>query len=268
VRKALAFTVAVAVSLVGATTFSRAAQQTPPAGTASLSIDDALKSFRADLQGTRADIVAKNITLTADQASKFWPMFNQYQQEQNVIMDEQLKGVQKYVDAYPNLDDATALSLLSAHLQNDSKMVALRRNTSPNSRRWCPRRRRPGWSRSIVACRSPARWRSPRGSPSFIEGRHERASGRSAGSRQDEEGGKNLVRRGQPRLKALGQWHRHGFRQPAQLRAVQIADEQNRVMGPGDRYDRQAVRRASNEARHHIYRLGRSGSPVVRRHEQ
>jgi Spy/CpxP family protein refolding chaperone len=126
VRKALAFTVAVAVSLVGATTFSRAAQQTPPAGTASLSIDDALKSFRADLQGTRADIVAKNITLTADQASKFWPMFNQYQQEQNVIMDEQLKGVQKYVDAYPNLDDATALSLLSAHLQNDSKMVALR----------------------------------------------------------------------------------------------------------------------------------------------
>jgi hypothetical protein len=34
--------------------------------------------------------------------------------------------VQKYVDAYPNLDDTTALSLLNAHLQNDSKMVALR----------------------------------------------------------------------------------------------------------------------------------------------
>jgi Spy/CpxP family protein refolding chaperone len=46
--------------------------------------------MRADMQETRADIMAKNLTLTAAQAAKFWPLFETYQQEQNVIMDEQL----------------------------------------------------------------------------------------------------------------------------------------------------------------------------------
>ena len=31
-------------------------------------------------------------------------------------MDEQLKGIQKYVDSYDTLDDATALGLMKAHL--------------------------------------------------------------------------------------------------------------------------------------------------------
>jgi hypothetical protein len=34
-----------------------------------------------------ADTLAKNLTLTAEQAAKFWPVFEQYQKEQNVIMD-------------------------------------------------------------------------------------------------------------------------------------------------------------------------------------
>jgi Spy/CpxP family protein refolding chaperone len=89
-------------------------------------VDETLKSLRMDLQGSRADIMAKNLTLTADQAAKFWPVFNAYQKEQNVIIDEQLKGIQKYVDNAENLDDAGALALMRAHLQRDAKMNALR----------------------------------------------------------------------------------------------------------------------------------------------
>ena len=53
-------------------------------------------------------------------------MFNTYQKEQNALIDEQLKGIQKYVDSYETLDDATALSLMKAHLDRDAKMNALR----------------------------------------------------------------------------------------------------------------------------------------------
>jgi Spy/CpxP family protein refolding chaperone len=70
--------------------------------------------------------MAKNLTLTADQAAKFWPVFNAYQKEQNAIMDDQLKGVQKYADSSETLDDAGALALMRAHFDRDAKMNALR----------------------------------------------------------------------------------------------------------------------------------------------
>jgi Spy/CpxP family protein refolding chaperone len=126
VRKSLAFIIG--VCLVTATAVMWAARQTPPAAGrgANPTVDDVMKAFRADLQSARADVVAKNVTLTAAQAAKFWPMFEQYQQEQNVIMDEQLKDIQKYVNTYETLDDAGALSLITARFDRDARMTALR----------------------------------------------------------------------------------------------------------------------------------------------
>jgi Spy/CpxP family protein refolding chaperone len=91
------------------------------------SLEEALKSYRADMQSTRADLMAKNLTLTADQAAKFWPVFQNYQKEQNTIMDAQLKSIHKYVEGYNTLDDAGALAMFNAHLDRDAKMTALRK---------------------------------------------------------------------------------------------------------------------------------------------
>jgi Spy/CpxP family protein refolding chaperone len=90
------------------------------------SVDEVLKAMRLDLQSSRADILAKNMTLTADQAAKFWPVFSAYQKEQNVIIDDQLKDIQKYVSSYDSLDDAGALALMRAHFKRDERMNALR----------------------------------------------------------------------------------------------------------------------------------------------
>jgi len=103
-----------------------AARQSQPAAPAAPTVEEALAALRADLQGKRADIIAKNVTLTAEQAAKFWPVYQNYQKEQGVIMDEQLRGIQSYVDNYQTLDDSTALGLITAHLDRDVKMAALR----------------------------------------------------------------------------------------------------------------------------------------------
>jgi Spy/CpxP family protein refolding chaperone len=108
-----------------------AAQQTvaKPASQAlpsQASIDEVLKAMRADMQTSRADLMAKNLTLTTAQAARFWPMFETYQKEQNVIMDDQFKGIQKFVETYNTLDDAGAMSLLNAHFDQDTRMIALR----------------------------------------------------------------------------------------------------------------------------------------------
>ena len=115
-----------AVCLVGAVGVSGiAAQQAQPASPKA-AMDDMLAAVRSDLMATRADTMAKNLTMTADQASKFWPVYDAYQKEQTVINEDHLKGVQRYVEAFDTLDDAGALSLIKAHLDRDERMNALR----------------------------------------------------------------------------------------------------------------------------------------------
>ncbi len=124
-RHLLAVTAAVCVS--GVMTIAWAAAQQPSSTLiSSTTIDEVLEAVRADLQGERADIIAKNITLDSDQAAKFWPVYNAYQKEQNAIMDDQLKGIQRYIETFDKLDDAAALGLINAHFDRDARMNALR----------------------------------------------------------------------------------------------------------------------------------------------
>ena len=89
-------------------------------------VDDVIQAMRLDLQGSRADIMAKNMTLTAEQAAKFWPVFDAYQKEQNGIIEGQLRDIKKYVESYDTLSDAGALALMQAHFTRDAKMNTLR----------------------------------------------------------------------------------------------------------------------------------------------
>jgi Spy/CpxP family protein refolding chaperone len=128
----------VCLSAVSATSYG--AQQAKPASAPAVSVDDALKAYRADLQTNRADVIAKNLTLTAEQAAKFWPVFERYQKEQNVIMDEQLKGIQRYAESFEKLDDAAALDFINAHLERDVRMADLRRRWLGEFRKVLPAR--------------------------------------------------------------------------------------------------------------------------------
>lgn len=115
------------VCLLGVAAVSRiAAQQTQTVGTNPAAMDTVLAALRADMQANRADVMAKNLTMNAAEAAKFWPVFEAYQKEQSAIMDEQLKGVQRYVEAWETLDDAGALALIKSHLDRDERMNAIR----------------------------------------------------------------------------------------------------------------------------------------------
>jgi Spy/CpxP family protein refolding chaperone len=113
-------------------THGNAAQQTRPvAATAPASVDELLVAVRDDLQGNRSDVMAKNLTLSAAQAAKFWPVYEAYQKRQNVIMDDHLKGVQRFIENFESLDDAGALALIKAHLDRDAQMAVLRQKALP-----------------------------------------------------------------------------------------------------------------------------------------
>lgn len=102
--------------------------------------EQALKAYRNDLQMERTDLMAKNLTLTPDQAAKFWPAYAKFQAEQASIIDKQVKVVQKYVDVYSNLDDSTAVSLAGDVLDEDQQMTELRRKWLAEFRKILPPR--------------------------------------------------------------------------------------------------------------------------------
>jgi Spy/CpxP family protein refolding chaperone len=100
--------------------------------------DEVLKAYRNDLQGARADIMAKNLTLTSEQAAKFWPAYSKFQAEQTVIVDQQLQAMKQYADGYATLDDAGALAQVDANLTRDLQMNTLRRKWLTEFQKFLP----------------------------------------------------------------------------------------------------------------------------------
>ncbi|HYJ39552.1 MAG TPA: hypothetical protein VEW08_02110 [Steroidobacteraceae bacterium] len=98
----------------------------PPEAPSAADIDKLMTQFRTDLQAARADVVAKGITLSSEQAAKFWPLFQQFQKEQSAIIDAQLKSTQQYADNFAKLTEAGSLEYITSLLERDEKIHGLR----------------------------------------------------------------------------------------------------------------------------------------------
>jgi hypothetical protein len=87
---------------------------------------EVLESIEQDMRTARAEAIAKNLQLDKEQAARFWPVYERYVAELAPIFEEQMQGVKKYVESYDKLDDATALGLVTALIDRDARMAALR----------------------------------------------------------------------------------------------------------------------------------------------
>jgi hypothetical protein len=97
-----------------------------PAPAPSPTDEQTVAAFRADLMAKRADIMAKGLTLTADQAAKFWPMFESFQKEQDVIVNGQIQATDQFAEHFQTLTDEDAVKYVNALLERDQKMHDLR----------------------------------------------------------------------------------------------------------------------------------------------
>jgi hypothetical protein len=82
--------------------------------------------FRTELMAKRADIMAKGLTLNAEQAAKFWPLFEQFQKEQDAVVQGQIQATDQYARSYENLTDEQAMAYVNALLARDKKMYDMR----------------------------------------------------------------------------------------------------------------------------------------------
>jgi hypothetical protein len=112
-----------------ASTFPAWSADAPASGTAAAAEptpEQVIQDFRKDLEAKSADVMAKTLTLNADQATKFWPLYKEYQKELAAIVDGQIQATKQYAKGYGRLSDAEALAYVNALLARDQKVNDLR----------------------------------------------------------------------------------------------------------------------------------------------
>jgi hypothetical protein len=90
-----------------------------------------LDDLRAELRASRKEFVAQNLSLTPDEATRFWPIYDQYISELIKINDTRYQMLADYANTYGKYDDEAAMSFITRWLGLDVQTAALRARYVP-----------------------------------------------------------------------------------------------------------------------------------------
>ena len=93
--------------------------------------DKDVEMLRADLRAQRKQITAQNMILTADESTKFWPVFDQYRQEAIKPNDDRWALLKDYATNYSTMTDAQAQDYMKRSTAVDQQLLALRMKYVP-----------------------------------------------------------------------------------------------------------------------------------------
>ncbi|QZE12985.1 hypothetical protein K4L44_10330 [Halosquirtibacter laminarini] len=85
-----------------------------------------LEIIKSELKTEKKDLVRKNMNLVSDEADIFWPIYNKYQNEKSVIMDQRIKILKKYADEYLIIKEDDAKKIALEQFKLSKKATALR----------------------------------------------------------------------------------------------------------------------------------------------
>jgi hypothetical protein len=110
----------------------------PPAAAAG---DDAgLRVLLDAIRANRKVLIAVNLNLSADEAAKFWPLYDRYQDEINATGDRAAAVVADYTANFRDLPNDKALQLMTDYLAAEADRVAVRRTYLPEFAKVLPGR--------------------------------------------------------------------------------------------------------------------------------
>jgi len=98
---------------------------------ATANTDQYISLLRKDLRSQKKQYIAANITLTADEATKFWPVYDRYAAETERINNDRITVLKEYAANIANLSDGQALALNNKSLAIDRSFVTLRQRFIP-----------------------------------------------------------------------------------------------------------------------------------------
>jgi hypothetical protein len=111
-----------AALLLGASAAALRAEEPAAGPAAEANLDVLLNAIRAN----RKALVAVNLELTDDEASRFWPVYDRYQKEVNAIGDRLARVIQEYTASFRDLSNEKALKLVDEYLAVEADRVKVR----------------------------------------------------------------------------------------------------------------------------------------------
>jgi Spy/CpxP family protein refolding chaperone len=120
------------VTVFAQTSQTAAPQNVSGVGAQSNTVSDQdIEMLRKDLRAQRKQVTAQNISLTADEATKFWPIFDQYRQEAIKPNDARWALIKDYATNYNTMTDAQAQDYIKRSTDLEQQLIALRMKYVP-----------------------------------------------------------------------------------------------------------------------------------------
>lgn len=99
---------------------------------------DVRELSRSELETAKKQIVAANMTLTEQESTAFWPLFDQYQAERRANTDRRVALIERYANSYSAMTDAVADSLAKQWISVEKERSALPGEWYPKFRKVLP----------------------------------------------------------------------------------------------------------------------------------
>ena len=108
-----------------------AQQTTPQENITHVISNQDLNLLRQDLRSKRKQLIAANLRLTDTDATKFWPIYDQYMTELIAINDKKFGLIQEYADNWGKLTNEQSLLFARNWLDMDIATAQLRQKYVP-----------------------------------------------------------------------------------------------------------------------------------------
>lgn len=96
-----------------------------------VAVDKDIALLRRDMRSEKKKLIAMNMTLTEAEATKFWPVYDQYAVEMGKVNDEFYAIVREYTTKQKTMTDTQALSFLKRWSEAQQKQLSTRAKHIP-----------------------------------------------------------------------------------------------------------------------------------------
>lgn len=87
---------------------------------------DEIAMIKDVLKSEKKDLVKQYMALSDDQAAKFWPLYEEFQNQRSGLNRERLQLIKDYASQYTQLTDDQAKSLIKRAVKNDKANLKLK----------------------------------------------------------------------------------------------------------------------------------------------
>ncbi len=90
------------------------------------SVDQDIALLRKDIGSKKKQLIAANLKLTDAEATKFWPVYDQYTADLIKINNQKYAVIKEYANSFGSITDAQAVDLANRMLATDTDVAKLR----------------------------------------------------------------------------------------------------------------------------------------------